>query len=108
MVPGLDVDYDAPEDEPIEESYVEEPADSAEKIAPIQNKREFDWLMNIVEEETQQVRAIPDSGKQRRFVFSRQPAWLRQPTETNEKSSSTPTATQDDDFDDVDLPPWLQ
>ncbi|MEO8611607.1 MAG: hypothetical protein ABI690_27155, partial [Chloroflexota bacterium] len=108
MVPGLDVDYDAAEDEPIEESFVEDPAASAEKIAPIQNKREFEWLMNIVEEETQQVHAIQDNGKQRRFVFSRQPAWLRQPTETNEKPSSIPTATQEDDFDDVDLPPWLQ
>jgi hypothetical protein len=33
---------------------------------------------------------------QRRFVFSRQPAWLRTPTET---------VADDDDFE---LPEWLQ
>jgi len=106
MVPGLDVDYDAPEDEPIEESYLEDPADRAEAIAPIRNKKEFDWLLNIVEEETQQVAAIQDGGQKRRFVFSRPPAWLRQPTEMRDQPSSAPAA--DDDFDDVDLPPWLQ
>ncbi len=113
MVPGLDVDYDAPEDEPIEQSFIEMPDggsnEQIEQVAPIRNRREFDWLNNIVEEESQQINAIQDKGR-RRFIFSRQPAWLRRPTEGREAApKGKSTMVNDDDFDDdVDVPPWLQ
>lgn len=115
MVPGLDVDYDAPEDEPIEQSFIEaeasQPAARVEQIAPVRNRREFDWLSQIVEEETNQMSPVEDTGRLRRFIFSKQPVWLRKPTERRDplpESSSTSSTDDDFDFDDVDLPPWLQ
>jgi hypothetical protein len=107
MVPGLDVDYDAPEDEPIEKEFAQpEPTASAKK------RRDFDWLVDIVEEETGQMAAITDSPSRRRFIFSRQPAWLRPPKEERDaptiKRLSSDSASTDDDDPDIDLPPWLQ
>jgi hypothetical protein len=115
MVPGLDVDYEAPEDEPIEQSFVEaeasQPAARTEQLAPVRNRREFDWLSNTVEEETNQMSPVEDTGRRRRFIFSKQPVWLRKPTEQRDplpESSKAASMDDDFDFDDVDLPPWLQ
>jgi hypothetical protein len=121
MVPGLDVDYDAPEDEPIEQEYLESPTPrrlEAEAIVSAPSPtRDFDWLNEIVAEESLQ--QSQPTRERRRFVFSRQPAWLRRPVEKQD----TPVVAQqvaDDgadwlldadsanDNDDFELPPWLQ
>ncbi|NWG18508.1 MAG: hypothetical protein HXY41_17950, partial [Chloroflexi bacterium] len=112
MVPGLDVDYAAPEDEPIEQTYAEDVVlhrsmAFAPEVSPSPRK-DFDWLVEIVEEETQQMPAAQTGG--RRFVFSRQPAWLRQPTEQRDEAAPRRDAQDDetDGQDDSDLPDWLR
>lgn len=71
MVPGVDLDYatdsdEAPEPEP------------AEPVSERRQAREFEWLVDIVEEETQPAPgpavAEPEAP---RFAFSKLPAWLR-------------------------------
>jgi hypothetical protein len=99
MVPGLDLDYQPGEDDTL--AAVEAPAEKKE--------RGFDWLTDIVEEETGQmepIRDVPESGRRRRFVFSRQPKWLRALTERKDSTQSS----QDKDAanDDFELPDWLQ
>ncbi len=106
MVPGLDVDYDAPEDEPVETEFLptaRQEAIAAEKAAKDAKVRpEFGWLLDIVSEESQQVTVVADKTALRRFVFSRLPTWLRKPTEQPDKPAS------DSEADNVDIPPWLQ
>ncbi len=111
MVPGLDVDYDAPEDEQIEQEFL---PGSENRVVPIfqgasqpARNREFQWLTDIVDEETQQMKAIPAKSQRGRFTFSQLPAWLRKPKEKQEQPSPQATG-EDDDWSDVDLPPWLQ
>ena len=69
---------------------------------PAARSRNYDWLVDIVDEETGPIQAITDFDAprpaRRRFVFSRQPAWLRASAETG----------QADDDDDFELPEWLQ
>jgi hypothetical protein len=106
MVPGLDVDYDAPEDEPVETEFL--PTNKAASAKPTPTKEgktrpEFGWLLDIVNEESQQVTVVADKTALRRFVFSKQPSWLRKPTEMPDKSPAG-----DNDADNVDIPPWLQ
>jgi hypothetical protein len=124
MVPGLDVDYEAPEDAPIETEYIQSAAQRREEAAAVpapSRARDFEWLNQIVAEEALQPESAQQPAARRRFVFSRQPVWLRQPAEGQ---SAKPTAAQqavdeDDDFPgwlkdddaddkDFDLPPWLQ
>jgi hypothetical protein len=117
MVPGLDVDYEAPEDEPVESEYIQGAARREDvPVASTSPTREFEWLNQIVAEEA--LEPVQQSSR-RRFVFSRQPVWLRRPVE---QQDITPAATKpdedgdllgwlkDDDADDkdFDLPPWLQ
>jgi hypothetical protein len=108
MVPGLDVDYAAQEDEPIEKEFAPSPADA--EPSQTRQPRDFDWLVNIVEEESQQIAAVQMPGTRRRWVFSRPPVWLREPIEKLEPPSRLPEAKReaDDLDDDIDLPPWLQ
>ncbi|MBL8119953.1 MAG: hypothetical protein JNJ78_20650, partial [Anaerolineae bacterium] len=106
MVPGLDVDYDAPEDEQIEKDFI---AGHENRITPgskastaeSRPRPEFSWLTDIVDEESQQIRTVGERSR-RRFVFSRLPAWLRQPTEKRDQPQSG------DESNDVDIPPWLK
>jgi hypothetical protein len=80
MVPGVDLDYDAPEDSAIETDFIEDPVNEPAAGQPVQKPvKEFDWLMNIVEEETQpeQLAAAGVGAAQGRFVFSKPPVWLR-------------------------------
>ncbi len=106
MVPGLDVDYDAPEDEPVETEFL--PTNKAASAAPAPAKEgktrpEFGWLLDIVSEESQQVTVVADKTALRRFVFSKLPTWLRKPTEQPDKSPAG-----ESEADNVDIPPWLQ
>ncbi|MBI5669658.1 MAG: tetratricopeptide repeat protein [Chloroflexi bacterium] len=111
MVPGLDVDYAAPEDAPIEQTFAEAEVShrttrtSEMPVVPPSPPKDFDWLIDIVEEESRQMPAVEAEGERRRFVFSRQPAWLRQPVEQRDDPPAGGSATGDDDSD---LPPWLR
>ena len=78
MVPGVDLDY-----APAEEEVVEPTEEATQQASPTQ---EFDWLIEVVDEETQPAaktapapepvaEAIPES--QPKFSFSKLPAWLR-------------------------------
>jgi hypothetical protein len=95
MVPGLDVDYEAG-GEAVAEEEAEEPAS-----APAA-KREFGWLVEIVEEETA-------ASERAHFVFSRPPVWLQH---TN--GAAHGEAVKDDlpdwpsDDADADVPEWLR
>ena len=64
-------------------------------------RSEYSWLLDIVQEESQQIRAVGQQSV-RRFIFSRLPAWLRKPTEMGDE------AVEAADADNVDIPPWLQ
>jgi hypothetical protein len=101
MVPGLDLDYEATEDdEPLDTGYAESPARREQQEQPDEQSRDYDWLVEMVDEETGSmtpIRDVTDMPRQRRFVFTRQPAWLRVPTESD-----------DSDDDDFELPEWLQ
>ena len=104
MVPGLDVDYDAPEDEPVETEFL--PTNKTTSAAPAKEGKtrpEFGWLLDIVSEESQQVTVVADKTALRRFVFSKLPTWLRKPTEQRDKSPAG-----ESEADNVDIPPWLQ
>jgi tetratricopeptide (TPR) repeat protein len=110
MVPGLDVDFDAPEDEQIESEFL--PGTENRVVAAVlpetprsRSKRDFDWLVDIVDTETRPMSAVVE-GIQKRFRFSRLPAWLRQPLE--ERSRPAEQQEPDSKMDDIDLPPWLQ
>jgi hypothetical protein len=105
MVPGLDVDYDAPEDAPVETEFM--PTNKAAAPRALKDKDakvrpEFGWLLDIVSEESQQVTVVADKTALRRFVFSQLPTWLRKPTEKSDDSSG------ENEADNVDIPPWLQ
>jgi hypothetical protein len=124
MVPGLDVDYEAPEDEPIESDYVESAAPRRVEAAgaTAAPTRDFEWLNQIVAEEALEPQLATQPAARQRFVFSRQPAWLRRPVERQDVApvASQQAVDEDDDFPgwlhedddggekDFDLPPWLQ
>jgi hypothetical protein len=105
MVPGLDLDYQAIEDDqPIESDYIDIPARREQpETAATAQPGDFNWLVDIVDEETGPMRAIQDSPEsarsRRRFTFTRQPAWLRTLMAQRGRTES------DDDFE---LPEWLR
>ncbi len=105
MVPGLDVDYDAPEDEQVETEFLptNREATPLEPTKETKVRPEFGWLLDIVSEESQQVTVVADKTALRRFVFSKLPTWLRKPTEQPDKSPAG-----ESEADNVDIPPWLQ
>ncbi len=110
MVPGLDVDYEAPEDEPVEQEYVEAPYHRRLDVLPeapsTSRTREFDWLVSVVDEETRPLPPVAEEPAPRRFVFSRQPVWLREPTEQSDQPRRA--GDRQEEVDDADLPSWLQ
>ena len=72
MVPGLDIDYEAEEDEPVDQGFVSTAQTST-------TDKGFDWLEEIVEEETGPIKALaprPQMVTAPRFQFSKPPAWL--------------------------------
>ena len=99
MVPGLELDYAAEEDEPLESVYGEP--------RPAAAGGDFDWLNRIVDEETSPMQAIGAAAaaglpRQPRYVFTREPAWLRPPAP---RPDAEPADSGDDDFE---LPDWLR
>jgi len=97
---------DAPEDEPVETEFLptNKAASTPSKPAKESKARpEFGWLLDIVNEESQQVTVVADKTALRRFVFSKLPTWLRRPTEQPDKSPAG-----ESEADNVDIPPWLQ
>ncbi|MAS35855.1 MAG: hypothetical protein CL610_17735 [Anaerolineaceae bacterium] len=113
MVPGLDLDYEAIEDDsPIESTYIESPArreqPAEQSDVPGSEPVNYDWVTDIVNEETGPVQAIQDlpetGGARRRFSFSRPPSWLRSITGKRDQSADN-DSEQDDDFE---LPEWLR
>lgn len=136
MVPGIDIDYDIEEDEPIEQEFVEEPAliqPDSSSAAALADNDEFQWLTDIVDEETREI--VPDAppalpelpgasatADKPRFSFTRRPEWLKfSKTPAWAKQSpapeNPPAANSQDDFPDWidddpdrnnDLPEWLK
>jgi hypothetical protein len=102
MVPGLDLDYEAPEDEPIEQEFIEGAAHRARADAPMTDTSEFAWLNKVVEAE---IRSAEPPARKRHFVFSHPPAWLQTPVASMPAPAAVveaPTAASKGD-----LPPWL-
>jgi hypothetical protein len=100
MVPGLDINYDAEEDTATEELYV--PV-AAINPGTLRQKVDYAWLMEIADEESRNMLPITDTvlSRKRRYIFTREPVWLRRPTE---QRNATAVAAESD----IDLPPWLQ
>jgi len=100
MVPGLDISYDIEEDAMPEEDYA-----AAAPVIPgtLRPKVDYAWLMDIADEESRYMLPVTDTilARKRRYIFTREPVWLRQPTE---KRDSAPATAESD----IDLPPWLQ
>jgi hypothetical protein len=125
MVPGLDLNYEAVEDDrPIETEYVQSaparrqrPGETTEGQTAAE--RDLDWLNAIVEQETGPMPSVAEAAaaepiRQRgRFRFSRPPMWLRNLTakqdekapQSAQKSDTPDINAKDDDFD---LPEWLR
>jgi hypothetical protein len=95
MVPGLDVDFDAKEDEPVEQDYIsgETRRKHVDELAP---RPAFDWLLKLVDTEINQSAA----RRKQVYSFSRQPAWLRTPVEKRDPALQN---NDDDPFGDFDL-----
>jgi len=136
MVPGIDIDYDATDEEPsLESEFVEEPemiAPTDASATPAIGNTDFQWLTNIVDEESREI--IPEAPMdfpenpiepaKPRFGFTRRPEWLKfssAPAWMKGKSAPAPTAPtaaeQSDDFPDwpeedadgsSELPEWLK
>ena len=99
MVPGVDLDYEATEEAPIEREFIDDGSSHRtrepvlETVLPARREGEFDWLTDIVEEETAlaapvaapaaaTVETFRAGRREPRFVFSKPPAWLRRLRET--------------------------
>lgn len=110
MVPGLELDYEAEEDAPLESAFVRQSGAATEAASA-----DFNWLNRIVDEETGPVLAVSAAAaagavaagpRQPRFVFTRPPAWLRYDTP---HPDAEPADNDDDDGgDDFELPDWLR
>jgi tetratricopeptide (TPR) repeat protein len=124
MVPGLDLDYAAEEDEPVESEYAEASSHRqrvlAEEAAAATS--DFTWLQAIVDTETG-VKPSSDRDETdepvarpslRRFIFSKLPAWMRGGGAETATPAATVVATEAvadagvpdylADFDDFDAP----
>ncbi|RMF81011.1 MAG: tetratricopeptide repeat protein [Chloroflexi bacterium] len=105
MVPGLDLDYEASEDAPIEQEYIEEveaeaPINLLDEEPPVEGStEEFDWLLNVIDEETGPQRSVDTTAKQYRFVFEKDPAWLQQ---AHQKAEQAPPAIKPLRVDTID------
>ncbi|MFN8527891.1 MAG: tetratricopeptide repeat protein [Anaerolineae bacterium] len=89
IIPGIDIDVEEG-DVPVESDFVEEPG-VLEHETPYaaENDADFDWLVDIVDEETRETLpeappelpetpgVKPSAGAQPRFAFTRRPDWLK-------------------------------
>ncbi|MFZ4827378.1 MAG: tetratricopeptide repeat protein [Phototrophicaceae bacterium] len=91
MVPGLDFNINEADNAPIETAFIE-----LEQPTPVVNINEsqaqshpydFQWLVDIVEEETV---AVEQPKRRPRFIFSRPPLWLRRQQPTNTPNDEAP------------------
>jgi hypothetical protein len=98
MVPGLDIDTTAGA-QGITDLLGDETTDETADAAAM--PEDYQWLNEMVEEETQSDIIVPAVASQSpRFVFSRPPRWLRRLLERR---------TEDvDATDNSDLPAWLR
>ena len=104
MVPGLDVDYEAEEDQPIETEYLESEPETVltpDEIAA----SEPNWLEEMIAQEERESEAILEAaaGQESQFKFSRFPLWYKPDYEEN---GAAPDA--DGTADDDNLPEWLR
>ncbi|MEQ8675731.1 MAG: tetratricopeptide repeat protein [Aggregatilineales bacterium] len=130
MVPGLDIDFEAAEDAPIETEFADDlTAHRRAQVAMTGGNRtenDMEWLTDIVDEETSQPPTLPGTDylpdddrmadvedefdlepepqQKRRFVFSRPPLWLRrrsQAQDVQEVEENPDTFDFDDELDEI-------
>jgi len=117
MVPGLDINYSAEEDAPVEDTYEENTSHrtriQTESEQTVTSTGDFGWLQDIVDEEvttsTSEERGS-EGGRRQRFIFSRLPRWLMRTRQNAQSAVTTPSPTADreepignDELDDFDL-----
>jgi hypothetical protein len=99
MVPGLDVDFEAEEDAQLETEFESGQPETVMHYP----SREFDWVEEIVEEESRQPEATATVAQpaEPRYIFSRPPSWMNEPTAP---------INQDEELPDwpSDVPEWLR
>ncbi len=121
MVPGLDVDYSARGDSPLDEGFAEDVRSHRARTLPqfTAVNEGFEWLVDIVDEETNSTEvvppppmpeplaaplpmmAMPTTQSVTRFVFSRLPRWLQpKSTASQAKEDEEVDEAFDDDFDE--------
>ena len=87
---GLDLDYEATRRRRAAGYWLHRStstAGTAGRSTIGKDSRDYDWLVEMVDEETGSMAPITDLTdlpRQPRFVFTRQPAWLRVPTEAED------------------------
>jgi hypothetical protein len=98
MVPGLDVDFEAREEEIAEDA-----------VSAGASRRDYEWVIALVEDEaaqTEPAAAYP------RYVFTRQPAWLTPPASQtagqDDDLPEWPTDREKDADQNDDMPEWLR
>lgn len=121
MVPGLDVDFEATEeDEPIEQAFAEEFTDFDDEEAASPASREFGWLSEIIEQEERAEAAVEQPRPRFTFAsrpawlkFSSKPAWMKPPAEASRSASNDqelpdwPDEPRDAESD-TGIPDWLR
>ena len=112
MVPGLDIDYAAAEDEQIEQTFAQR---GTHRERSGSNVAEFAWLNHIVEEETASStrRPVPDlppmmptpqpSSEKARYAFTQPPVWMRNGNSVATNSDELPDYLRGDDDTDTDF-----
>ncbi|MEL6149624.1 MAG: hypothetical protein AAFR56_08360, partial [Chloroflexota bacterium] len=103
MVPGLDLDYNARTDEPVESEFVQAARHRAREtteFSAVKPQRDFEWLVEIVDKEGQPAAA---PVRRRRFVFTNPPLWLRR----NRPAQPSPLDDLADDGTLPEDPEWL-
>ncbi len=106
MVPGLDLDYGASEDEPLEREFAEPGGGALDST--LGARSEYAWVIELVEQEEHATAPAPaeaaaemaaEAADEPRYVFSRLPAWFRGSGEDDDDFADWPG-------DDSSLPAW--
>jgi len=108
MVPGLDLDFEAQEDEPIDKGFVAE----ALNVRPYRptfrriETKEFDWLLDIIDQEESAtplaptppvapppvpIDTLPDLPAVQKYRFTKLPLWMREQAPPPPMPSATTT-----------------